>query len=194
MFITATEVTVLSNISCTAGTITAGGYIEAAEDRLNLITNNYFQTGIDVQGEMTYTASTRTILSEGVTWTDQGFAAGDICYIFGSYRNDGYVEILSISNSTLTCVTGTTVVSELSGASTLISVCSFPRALKYTLAQMVKYDCEDRKAVAQNIKSRTLGPWSETYKNDGSGTGTVAYGYPDDIIGQLAPYTIVRCF
>ena len=165
MFITATEVTVLSNISASAATITAGGYIEIAEEKLNMITNNYFQTAIDVQGAMTFNATARTIIGSGINFTSEGFAAGDIVMIYGSYRNDKYVEIDSISTSTLTCVSGTTLVDELSGESILISLVDFPNALKYTLAQMVKYDYDDRRAVAQNVKSRNLGPWSETFKD-----------------------------
>ena len=193
MFITPTEVTVYSNISATAGTIAAGTWIEDAEERLGLITNNYFQTGIDVQSDLTFNATALTINASGINFTTEGFKADDIIYIYGSYRNDKYVKISTVSSSTLTCVTGTTIVTELSGASILLSVCQFPNALKYTLAQMVKYDYDDRTANAQNLKSHSLGPFSETF-TDQSDNNIQTYGYPGDIIGQLAPYSVVRLY
>lgn len=193
MFITATEVTVLSNISVTAATIVSGGYIEMAEERLNYITNNYFQSRINVQSGLTFNATARTIIAEGVVWSDQGFAANDIVYLYNSYRNDGYKKVLTVSGSTMTCVTGTTLISELSGQSILVSMVQFPNSLKYTLAQMIKYDVDDRQKTSLNLKSRTLGPWSETYQSS-SDTNSRNYGYPEDIMGQLAPWTIIGAY
>lgn len=193
MFITATEVTVLSNISVTAATIVAGNYIAMAEERLNYITNNYFQSQISIQNSLTFNATARTIVAEGLVWADYGFANNDIVYLYNSYRNDGYKKVLTVSGSTMTCVTGTTLFSELSGQNILVSMVQFPTSLKYTLAQMIKYDVDDRKNTSQNLKSRTLGPWSETFKSDNE-TNTRNYGYPEDIIGQLAPWTIIGAY
>jgi hypothetical protein len=194
MFITATEVTVWTDISVTAATITAGGYIEIAEERLNHITNNWFTTDIEVQAGCTFAATARTITVEGAALeSTYGFADSDIIYVYNSYRNDGYYEVLTVTNSVFTCVTGSTVVSELSGQSIYISRVDFPNALKHTLAQMIKYDVDDRKKQIAGVKSRTLGPWSETYNGD-SGRSVQGYGYPSAILDQLAPWTIIRSY
>lgn len=191
MFITATEVTQLSNISASAGSIT-DTWIDTAEDRLNLITNNYFVTNMYTQSGITFTASSGSALAyittDGDNWSSYGFADGDIIHIGHSYRNDGYYQVSTVGTSTMTLVSGSVVQDELSGASIIVSVTNFPRSLKYTLAQMIKYDYDDRRAQAQNLRSKSLGPWSETYTAGDSGF----YGYPQDIIAALDTFTITR--
>lgn len=192
MFITATEVTIYSNISASAATIAANSWIDIAEERLSLITNNYWLTDLDIQTQVTFTASSGAVLASinasGQNFTAEGFAANDIINVYNSWRNDGYYQVSSISTSTLSLISGSVVVDELSGASVLISMVQFPQSLKYVLAQMIKYDYDDRKAQAANIQSRSLGPWSETYKTGAA----VTFGYPDEIVAALGPYTILR--
>jgi len=189
MFITATEVTILSSISASAATITASGLIPMAEDKLNRITYNYFETEMDIQSGMVFNATARTIVSTG-NFVTQGFLASDKILVYGSYRNDGYYEVSSVATTTLTLVTGSTVVDELSGQSIFISVVDFPESLKITLAQMIKYDYDDRKNKSADLVSKRLGPWSETYKTPTSEKNT--FGYPEEITAALASYTIAR--
>lgn len=189
MFITATEVTVYSNISASAATIAANNWIEIAEERLNLLTHNYFQTDLDLRCAVTFTASSGATLAninaEGQNFSTEGFADNDIILVHNSYRNDGYYQVNSVSTSTLSLISGSVLTDELSGASVLLSVTNFPTSLKFTLAQMIKYDYDDRK-LNSNIQSRSLGPWSESYKTNAGAN----FGYPDEIIAALGPYTI----
>lgn len=191
MFVTATQVTVWTNISASAATITASGLIEIAEERAELMTNNQFLTDLYLQTGMTFNATDRTVIASGGNFANEGFIAGDKIYIYNSYRNDGYYEIDSVSTSTLTLVTGSTVTDELSGRSIMISVVNYPESLKYTISQMVKYDTDDRIASGANLKSKKLGPWSETYKEDTSDFGQT-WGYPQEIVNALANYTVLR--
>ena len=78
------------------------------------------------------------------------------------------------------------MVSELSGASILVSMVAWPDSLKYTAAQMVKFDYDDRPKRAAGLASQSLGPRSESY------TETGVYGYPTDILGMLDQYRIAR--
>ena len=111
----------------------------------------------------------------------QDWTAGDEVYVYNSRRNDGYYNVLSVSSTTMTLAVGESVVSELSGASILVSLVKWPKALKYIAAQMVKFDHDDRPTRAAGLTSQSLGPRSESYAT----TDTGAYGYPADLIDAL---------
>jgi len=55
----------------------------------------------------------------------------------------------------------------------------------YAAAQMVKWDYDDRHKVSQGVKSKSLGPWSESY-------GVQSFGYPDALLAPLIDFRIVR--
>jgi len=187
--LTATEVTILSDIACTAGTIIAGGFIPEVTNAINLLTNNDFTSDIYVQTSMTFVPSTRTIISN-TDFDDMGFVDGDEIFIYGSYRNDGYKIIQKVFENTLVLATSESVVSELSGRSIMISLVSFPIGLKRIAAQMIAYNYDKRNKQSSGIKSHSLGPFSETFANtDSNGNGN---GYPSSITDMLIPYRIAR--
>lgn len=186
--LTATEVTVFSNISASAATITASGLIPPVQERITVITNNQFVTDLALQSTVTFNATARTITTTGGdAWASWGFAAGDEVYVYNSYRNDAYYTVLSVSGSALTLVTGSNVVDELSGRSVLVSVVKWPADLKPVAARMVEYDYEQRGKRTPGLKSFSLGPWSESY-----GEGVGVYGYPEDILEPLYDHRVVR--
>lgn len=192
MILTPTEVTVLSNISATAGTIISGGYIEEVTQAINLATNNYFISDIYYQGFFTFDATAGTITADtGIDFVnDYGFVDGDEFYICGSYRNDKYIVCSTVSGNVITLATGYSVVSELSGRSILIGLVDWPIPLKRIAAQMIAYDYDKRNSQSSGIKSHSLGPWSETYVNaDSKGDGN---GYPSSITDLLIPYRVSR--
>jgi len=187
--LTVTEVTILSGITATAGTIIAGGFIPEVTDVINLATNNYFVTDIYVQSTMTFNPSALTIISD-TDFEEYGFTSGDEIYICGSYRNDGYKIAETVSGNVITLATGQTIVSELSGRSIMISMVQFPKPLKRIAAQMIAYDYDKRNKQSSGIKSHSLGPFSETFAvADASGNGD---GYPSAIMDLLIPYRISR--
>jgi len=188
MICTATDVTVYTDISCSAGTTTLGLLIPIVQERINLITNNYFLTDMYLQGSVTFDATAGTIVA-GSSFADEGFVAGDEIYIYNSYRNDGYKTVGSVTTVTLT-LSGSSVVSEPSGRNVLISVVSWPNALKYIAAQMVKYDYDDRPEIIAGVSSKSLGPYSVSYR--GGAVGNTPFGYPQEMIDALSTYTVAR--
>lgn len=188
--VTATEVTIYTDISCSAGSTTLSLLIPIVQQRINDITNNFFVTDQYINSTFTFASAGGTITAT-VNWDEYGFVAGDEIYIYNSYRNDGYKTIGSVSSTVLTVASADTVTAELSGRSILISVVSWPNALKYIAAQMVKYDYDDRKNAVPGVASETLGPYSVSYSGRASGQLS-SYGYPADLISSLASYTIAR--
>jgi len=186
--ITATQVTIYSNISASAATITSSGLISVVQERINWICNNYWTTDLYVRGAVTFAATAATITMSGTTWAANGFAAGDEIYVYHSYRNDGYYTVSSLSTSVLTITSATSVVAELSGLSVLISVVQWPRDLLQTAARMVAYDYDTRPGRSPGVQSVRLGPWGETYAKEANGE----FGYPEDILSPLYSHRIVR--
>lgn len=185
--ITATEVTILSNISASAATITAKGLIPLVQERINFIAHNWFTTDLYLQTAVTFNATARTITTtSGDDWAAWNFIANDEVYVYQSYRNDGYYTIDSVSGSALTLVTGSSVTDELSGRSILFSVVKWPADIRMTAALMVEYDYDIRKKRSPGIRSRSLGPWSESYSNN-----VGEFGYPAELIAPLYDHRIV---
>lgn len=190
MIVTATEVTILTNISASAGTIISSGKIPNIQARINRLTNNYFTTDLYLQGAMNFNGSALTI-SGPSSFEQEGFlqvySNWDI-YIYNSYVNDGYQTIASINSNIITLVSGSTIYEELSGRSVMINLVKYPIELKEIAAEMIYYDMEIRNLKKADIKSFHLGPFGESYGGDVDET----YGYPKKIVDRLIPYTIAR--
>ena len=186
---TATDITVFTDISASAGTITASGLIPVLQDRIRTICNNPFVIDIYGQDKMAFNSTNGTIIASSVNFETEGFVAGDEIYIYNSYRNDGYKVLSSVSSLTLTVASGYSVVSEPSARSILISVTKWPDALKFIAAQMVKYDYDDRPKRAVGVNSETLGPYSVSYGT--AGFNPNPYGYPQEFIDSLMAYKLV---
>ena len=118
----------------------------------------------------------------------QNFLADDDIFVYNSYRNDGYYTTDTVSGSTITVISGQSVVDELSGRSVLISVVKWPVTAKQTAALMVAFDYDSRDKVAGNINSRSLGPFSESF----SDSATDEFGYPKKITSGLDKFRMVR--
>jgi hypothetical protein len=192
MIVTATQVTLYTDISATAGTIVDSGLIPIVQDRLTMITNNYFTSDLYVQSDMVFASATNSITAS-VDWEDEGFITGDEIYIYYSYRNDGYHTIESISGQSIIVTSATSVIAEKLARPILISVVQWPTAIAYLAAQMVKYDYDDRPNQEAGVKSKTLGPYSVMFGTETTGTGKVTpFGYPASLVDGLSSYTIAR--
>ena len=192
MIVTATQVTLYTDISATAGTIVDSGLIPIVQERINLITNNYFTSDLFVQSDMIFASATNSITAS-VDWEDEGFIAGDEIYVYYSYRNDGYHTIQSLSGQSIIVTSATSVIAEKQARPILISVVQWPKAIAYLAAQMVKYDFDDRGNQEAGVKSKSLGPYSVTFGVETTGSGKVTpFGYPAALIDGLSPYTIAR--
>lgn len=188
--LSAASVIAWTSITATAGTIVSRKYIERVEAVIPIILNNTFTTELYVQDEVTFNATGGTItLNSGDTFAEHGFRAGQVIFVYNSYENDQYAEIASITSSIMTLASGYSVVDELSGASVLISVVKWPVDVQMVAADMVYYDSDIRGKQAPNVKSRSLGPLSESFV---TGSMDEQYGYPDSVIDKLSRYRIAR--
>lgn len=188
--VTATDVTVFTDISASAGTITSSGLIPIVQERINYITNNFFVTDMFIEGPVRFSATNGTIITES-DWEYFGFVAGDEIYIYNSYRNDGYKTVGSVSTTTITVSSADSIINEPSGRSVYVAVVKWPNALRYIAAQMVKYDYDDRQDKSIGVTSRSLGPFSESFGSSGS-MGTTPFGYPQELVDALSSWTIAR--
>lgn len=186
---TATDVTVFTDISASAGTIITSGLIPVVQNRIRTICNNPFVTDMYVTAGMTFSSTNGTIIASGGDFEIMGFVSGDEVYIYNSYRNDSYKVISAASALTLTVASGYSVVSEPSGRSIMISVVKWPDEIKYIAAQMVKYDYDDRPKRSIGVNSETLGPYSVSYGT--AGFNPNPYGYPQEFIDALIAYKLV---
>jgi hypothetical protein len=190
MIISGSECTAYSSISASAGTITASGLIPIVQERITMMTNNFFLTDLCLQDQVTFNGTARTIIAASGDYDSVNFLAGDDIMVYNSYRNDGYFTLDSVSGSTLTVISGQTVVGELSCRSVLISIVKWPVAVKQTAALMIQYDYDVRPKASANLKSHTLGPFSETFSSGEEDQ----MGYPRKITDALIPFRMARLF
>ena len=116
MICTATQVTIWTSISASASTIISKEYIEIVQERICLITNNYFTSDVVmVEDSADFNATDNTIILDGNKWEEFGFKANDDFLIYKSLRNDGVKTISSISDYIVTLPNGHTVKAYVSG-------------------------------------------------------------------------------
>jgi len=180
--VTADDVVLLTETSKTAGDIEETGIIATVTERVRTFCHNDFSSdSIYLASAVTFNATAGTIVA-GSSYVTAGFAAGDEIRVSGSYRNDKYLTIASVSTTTITIATAESVVAELSGATVTVSLVDWPDDIPYAAAQLVKYDLDDRPTRGAGITSQTLGPRSESYSERGT------FGYPEDLLALFDEY------
>jgi hypothetical protein len=194
--LTATAVTIYApKITASVSTIIANNYIPIVQERLCMMLNNYFTSDdIEIESTVLFNATARSIvLNTGVHWDDYGFQVNDDFMIYRSWRNDGIYTINSLSNETLIVITSQSVVNERfnnnNGPVIYFSLVRWPISIQQVAALMVYFDCDIRDKISGDIKSRSLGPFSETF---GSSETDDMYGYPLKIIQSIEQFKIVR--
>jgi hypothetical protein len=192
IILTATECTIYSSITASVQTILDKKLIETVEYRLPMMLNNYFTSdGVQVQTTASFNATANTIAINQNSWSTFGFKDGDPIYIYSSYRNDKYCKIDSFSNNIAYVNSAYSVVDEsfptnLGKVITFVLV-YFPIDVKMVAAEMIAFDYDVRGKRTQGIKSRSLGPLSESYTVDSDN-----FGYPNSILDKLERYRLVR--
>ena len=191
MVITPTECTIYSNISASVGTIISKNLIPIVQERITMMLNNYFLTDLDITDTMTFDPIAGTITASGNSFVDKNFMEADDIYVFNSYRNDGYYTVDTVSDKVLTLISGSDIKDELSGRTILISIVKWPLTVKSVAARMCAYDYDVRDKVSANIKSKSLGPLSESFTEGEKDT----YGYPKKLTSLLLDtYYIARVY
>ena len=135
------------------------------------------------QVSASFVASSKTVTAKGSNYASAAFAAGQDMFVYGSYMNDGYYEVDSVSTSTLTilstysfsgAVTGSHAFKdEATGASIFFAVATWPEDIKPIVASMIQYDYQER----------------GQYKDTEGGEALGEYGYPRSILRALNDYT-----
>jgi len=153
--------------------------IPEVQQRLTEICNTAFESGVYISGSFTWNTSSNAIVQSAGNFLGQGFANGDDIYVSGSYRNDGYHEVLTAGTTSVTIVSSTTIVDELSGASVIVTGVKWPTGIKAAFSALVKYDYSVRMN-QMGVQSESVGDYSVSYGTPG------IYGYPDELIRGLA--------
>lgn len=136
------------------------------------------------QVSASFEATAKTVTARASNFASAAFAGGQDFLIEGSYLNDGYYEISSVSTSTLTILSGYSFVgaaagthdfkTEATGASIYFAVATWPGDIKPIVASMIQYDYQER----------------GQYKDTEGGEALGEYGYPRSILRALSSYTI----
>ena len=131
----------------------------------------------------TFEATAKTVTARGSNFASAQFAGGQDIIIAGSYLNDGYYEVDSVSTSTLTILSAYSYagaaadtfafVAEATGASISFGVVNWPNDIKPIVASLIQYDYQER------------GNWQDAPSAEGFGE----YGYPLELLRSLLPYT-----
>ena len=139
------------------------------------------------QVSATFDASSKTVTATGENFASAGFAGGQDVLVHGSYLNDGYYEIDSISTSSLTVLSSYSFsgakadthqfIDEVTGATIYFAVAKWPMDIKPVIASMIQFDYQER----------------GTWKDGGDGASPVGlYGYPKSVLKELLPWTELR--
>lgn len=192
VLITPAEVIQYSSITASAQTILDKKLIETLEFRLPTILNNYFTSdGIQIQVTAKFNPTANTITIDQNSWDIFGFKNGDPIYVYSSYRNDGYKKIDTFITNVAYVNSAYSVIDE-SFPTNLGRVITFalvyvPLDVKAVMAEMIAYDYDIRPHRSAGIKSRSLGPLSESYSIDIDN-----FGYPNSLLDKLERYKLVR--
>ena len=182
MLLTPAEISTFTSITGTPTQL----QIDSVVRNINLITNNYFVSDLCIASLADFSGGSGGTITIGSHWEDFGFMNGDEVYISNSHRNDGYKTVSTVTTSVMTLVTTSTAIAELSGRTIYFSVVQWPEGLKQIAAQMVAFDVDIRPNQDANVKSITLGPWSETRETGSDQTSN----YPQSMVNALSVFKL----
>ena len=164
--------------------------------RVCAICNNYFASdqAYVSGGDFTFSAAASIRTAEDSFVGDGNFAAGDDIRVVGTLRNDAFYVLSAVTTVLLTIDINSTYARKVVTAENVetedlrdikINLVMFPKELKPVVAQMIRYDMNER-ASQTGIASEKVGNYSISYMK-AAGLG---YSYPDYIIGGLDQFTI----
>jgi len=122
------------------------------------------------------------VTDENVYGTLDSFVAGDLIYLSGSTRNNGYYTVASVTSTVIT------VDEDINDEEVyaLISLSNIPQGYKDIIGRMVNYDVYERYQTGQGMKSEKWGTYSYTREPFENGLR-----YPDEVIAGIDAYKIV---
>lgn len=133
----------------------------------------------------TFSASTKTITvvtDEEVYGTLDSFVAGDLIYLSGSLRNNGYYTVASVTSNQITVNEDLVNGEEYA----IIYLSIIPQSYKNIVGRMINYDIYDRNETGKGMKSEKWGTYSYTREAFENGLK-----YPDEVIAGIDAYKII---
>ena len=125
-------------------------------------------------------ASPATITDPNSGFVDAHFHDDMDIFVTGSYNNDGFYEVNTVTAGTLTLKSSETLIAEDEDNAVTIYKVDWPQSLKMTFAKMVNYNIQ--KDALTGIESQRLGDYSVQYTNVGGAD------YPSGIVNGLKPF------
>lgn len=116
-------------------------------------------------------------------FVDAQFKAGQTVHVQGSYNNDGFFEVETVSSTAMTLYTPSyrpyfnVLVTEDEDVNILIHKVKYPMALKNVEAQMINYKLSNRD---YGVQAETVSRYSVTYNNS-----DMVNGYPKALMTGL---------
>jgi hypothetical protein len=190
MLLTSTEVKAILGLSTSVNTYDRqiDYYIPIVAEDIAEITNHRFHEAyhwVEDDG-LTITSSNDTItLDSDSTYSFfKEFSIGDTIDICGSYFNDGYYTISSITSSFILIVSEPLKAENSTDYDilTYIHKCKYNNSIKAIAAKMIWYKIQNSTNVYGEIASESLGAYSVTYKDSGVASFN---GYPNSLISGL---------
>lgn len=107
------------------------------------------------------------------------FKVGDDIAIFGSYRNDKTVEILTVTSAAelILATTESLVAEDMTDESTVtLTLVRFPPGIEMIVSDMISFQLE--KGGSSGVTSESAGGWNASYTED----------YPKSLLRKLSQY------
>ena len=197
MIATKIEIKALLAITSTTQDSLIDRLIPIVEDDIREYTNNSFQDdNVFIQsGDILFTrnstsADTIDLDGSGDGFVDSLFKDGQTVYVQGSFNNDGFHEVETVTSAAMTMFTTTSrpffqeMVTEDEGVFVLITKVDYPVALKNSMSQMMKYKLSN---YDYSVESETVARYSVTFN-----TNELINGYPRGLMTALNRWKVVR--
>jgi len=197
MLVTTTEVNTFNGWSGSTYDTRIATLIPIIQMKISEICNNLFtinwnkyDTLFEASSVFVFEADDNTITNLDAEFsTTSGLGAGDTIRVIGSYKNDGYHDIESLTDTVLTIADDTTIIDEDLSAWVTIAFVKWPAGLKLIASEMIRYDLIDRYKTS-GVKSESIDRHTTTFDTDSKHAKN--YGYPGDVIAGLDVYMISR--
>ena len=184
MFITRDEIKDLIGL---ADTDSYDQYIEkailAAEKFVLSETKNFFEVHTDKvirsANTISFDKASNAILDSENLFMECGFISGLLVRVKGSFVNDSFYQIKTVTAGSLVSDTSNRVKDEAAGFDVRITVCQIPEEVKLFIAKFINH-YKPSKTSKENISSEKFDDYSVTYLNTES--------LPEDILELLDPF------
>ena len=173
--------------------------IPIIEDDIRVYCNNgfsndrvYIQTGDVSFTRNSTSADVITYDGLGEGFIDANFKAGYTVQIQGSYNNDGFFDIETVSSTVMTLYSSTSrpyfdnLVTEDESVSIKINQVDYPRALDNTVAKMVQ-----GKLAVSTVDDNVISETVSRYRVEFAGADMTANGYPKKTMDALNKWKLV---